>query len=85
MAWQARTQGKRPEGRPPQSWKEWLQKIFKERGIEWKGERAIARDRERWKALCKPSAPTGRREVEIKMTYKRRSSIAPPILNHGTR
>jgi hypothetical protein len=34
-------------------------KNFKERGIKWKGIRAIAPDCERWKALCKPSTPIG--------------------------
>jgi hypothetical protein len=38
-----------------------MQKILKERGIEWNGVRAIAQDCERWKALCTPSTPTGRR------------------------
>jgi hypothetical protein len=57
MAWQARTQGthgKRPKGRLRQTWKEGIQKIWKERGIERKGVRAIARDRARWKALLNP-------------------------------
>jgi hypothetical protein len=28
--------------------------ILKERGIEWRGGRAVARDREKWKTVCKP-------------------------------
>ena len=55
MAWRARTEVKRPKGRSQQTWKEEIQKILKERQIEWKRIRTIARDRERWKALCKPS------------------------------
>jgi hypothetical protein len=60
MARQARIQGKRPKGRPQQTWVEGVQKILKERGTELKGLRAVAPDHERWKALCKPSTPTGR-------------------------
>jgi hypothetical protein len=59
MAWQARTQRKRPKGRHRQYWEEGTQRILKERGIEWNGVTAIARDCERWKALFKPSTPTG--------------------------
>jgi hypothetical protein len=54
-AWQARIQGKRPKRTLRQTWKEGLQMTLKERGIEWN------RDRDRWKALCKPSTPIGRR------------------------
>ena len=60
MAWQARAQAKRPVGRPRQTWGKGIQKILKERGIEWKGVRDVPGDRERWKALCKPSSPSGR-------------------------
>jgi hypothetical protein len=35
--------------------------ILKEREIEWKRVRAMVRDREGWRVLCKPSTPTGRR------------------------
>jgi hypothetical protein len=42
MVWQARIQGKRPKGRPRQTWGEGIQKILKERGIEWSGVRATA-------------------------------------------
>jgi hypothetical protein len=48
MAWQARTQEKIPKGRPRETWEGGTQKNLKERGIEWNGERAIARNRERW-------------------------------------
>jgi hypothetical protein len=61
MAWPARTQGKTPKGRPQQTWEEGIQKILNERGIKWKGVRAIAQDCERWEALCKPCTSTGRR------------------------
>ena len=54
VAWQARMQTKRLRIVPRQTWEEAIQKIFKEG-------RAMARDRERWKALCQPSTATGRR------------------------
>ena len=38
-----------------------LRKILKERGTERKALRATARARDRWRAVCKPSTPTGRR------------------------
>jgi hypothetical protein len=47
IAWQAGTQGKRPNQRPQQTWEEGIQKILKEGGIEWNGIRAIAGDSER--------------------------------------
>jgi hypothetical protein len=34
---------------------------FEVKIIEWKGVRAIARNRKRWKALCNPYKLTGRR------------------------
>ena len=34
--------GKRPKGTPQHAWKEGIQKILKERGIEWNGVRAVA-------------------------------------------
>jgi hypothetical protein len=37
-----------------------MQKILKERVIEWNEVSAIAQDREIWKALCKLCTPTGR-------------------------
>jgi hypothetical protein len=43
MAWQARTQGRRPKGRPWQTSEEGMQ-ILKERGTEWKRVRALAGD-----------------------------------------
>jgi hypothetical protein len=36
MAWQGRTQGKRLKRRPRQTWKEGIQMVLNERGIEWK-------------------------------------------------
>jgi len=33
MAWQVRTQGKRPKRRPQQTWEEGKRRILKERGI----------------------------------------------------
>jgi len=51
MAWEVRTQGKRPKRRPQQTWKEGMRRILKERGIEWDGVRAMTREGERWKAL----------------------------------
>lgn len=51
MAWQVRTQGKRPKRRPQQTWEERIRSILKERGIEWDGVRAMPREGERWKAL----------------------------------
>jgi hypothetical protein len=62
MVWQAITQGKRPRGRLQQACEEGVQKILKERGVEWNGRRAIARDHERWKVVCRPSTSTGRRD-----------------------
>jgi hypothetical protein len=59
MAWRARTQGKRPKGRHRETSAEGVQKCLKEGIIEWDGVRAMARDCERWKALCKPYTPTG--------------------------
>jgi hypothetical protein len=38
-----------------------LQEILKERGNEWKAVRTTARACGRWKAVFKPSTPTGRR------------------------
>ena len=61
MAWQARTQGKKPRGRPWWTWEEGVQKILKATGTDWNGVQAICRDRDRWEALCKSSTPTGRR------------------------
>ena len=51
MSWRARKEGKRPIGRCQQTWKEGIQKILKERRIEWKGIRAKAGDHERWKSF----------------------------------
>jgi len=42
MTWQARTWRRRPKGRPWYTWEEGIQNILEERGIEWKGVRAIA-------------------------------------------
>jgi len=53
----------RLKGRPWHTWEEGIQKILKERGIERNGVQVIAGDRERWKALCKPSTFTGRRNL----------------------
>jgi len=50
---------------PRQTWEEGIQTILKERGTEWKGIRATARARDRWRAVCKPTTPTGR-ESEVK-------------------
>jgi hypothetical protein len=36
MIWQAAAHEKRPKGRPRQIWEEGIQKIWKEREIEWK-------------------------------------------------
>jgi len=47
MAWQARTQGKRLDGIPRQTWKERIQKILKERGFKWNAVKAIDRHREK--------------------------------------
>jgi len=49
MAIQARI----TKGRPRLTWEGGTKKIFKESGIEWKGVRAIARECERRKNLCK--------------------------------
>lgn len=38
-----------------------IYKILKEMGTEWKGARAVASDRERWKVLCKACTPTDRK------------------------
>jgi hypothetical protein len=45
-------QARIPKERPRLTWEGGIEKIFKESGIEWKGIRAIARERERWKNLC---------------------------------
>jgi hypothetical protein len=90
MAWQARTEGKRPRGRSQQTWKEGIQKILKERRIEWKGMRATARDHERWKTFffCKSSTPTGRRgwakwgEVQVS---NKGQLWSPPLRNNCNR
>ncbi|KAJ4451136.1 hypothetical protein ANN_02577 [Periplaneta americana] len=50
-------EGKRPKGRPRQTWKQGIQDTMRERGIEWKEAMVTAQDRERWKALCKTSTP----------------------------
>jgi hypothetical protein len=34
MAWQAKTQGKKPKGRPQKTWKKAIQKILQERVTE---------------------------------------------------
>jgi hypothetical protein len=54
MAWQARTQMKRPKGTPQQTWKEGIEKILKERGSKWNRVQAIARHRDRWQIFVKP-------------------------------
>jgi hypothetical protein len=54
-----RTKGKRSNGRHQQSWEERMQKIVKERGIEWHQVRAIAQNHVSSKALCKTSVPAG--------------------------
>jgi hypothetical protein len=60
MAWQDRiSEGLIPKGRFRQTWEEGIQKILRKRWTEWKRVRAITPDRERWKALFKPSTPTG--------------------------
>jgi hypothetical protein len=41
------------------NWEEGIQTVLKVIGIEWKGVRAVAQDRERWKAVCKPCTATG--------------------------
>jgi hypothetical protein len=46
-------QAKIPNERPRLTWEGGIEKTFKESGIECKGVRAIARERERWKNLCK--------------------------------
>jgi type II secretory pathway component PulF len=60
MAWQIRTQGKKSKGRLQQTSEEGMQKILKERRIEWNQVRAIVQNHVRSEALCKPSAPAGR-------------------------
>jgi hypothetical protein len=42
------------KGRLRETWVRIDKMIFKERGTELEGVRAIARDLERWKALCEP-------------------------------
>jgi hypothetical protein len=60
MAKQERTQRRRLRGRTRHTWEDEIQKIMKERGIEWDGVAATARDRERWRAVCEPpAAPSG--------------------------
>jgi hypothetical protein len=40
-----------PKEDPRYTWEQEMEKILKERGTEWNGIRAIAGERERWKAL----------------------------------
>jgi len=54
-----RTQGKMSKGRLQQILGERMQKIMKERGIEWNQVRAVTQNHVSLKALCKPSIPTG--------------------------
>jgi len=53
--------GEETQRKSRQTWEEGQQKILKEMGIKWLGVSAIPRNHERWKALRKPSTPTGRR------------------------
>jgi len=53
--------GYRTQRKTPTDLGKGIQKFSKEIGIEWKGVRPKARDHKRWKAVCKPSTPTGRR------------------------
>jgi len=54
--WPAGTQGKRPKGRPLQTWG----RRDTVRRIVWKGVSVMARKRDRWEAVCAFSAPDGR-------------------------
>jgi hypothetical protein len=69
IAWKAIIQNKRSKRRPKLTWYEGIWKILKERGTEWKGVRAIARDYERWKTLLKCCTPTGRRVKDLYVPY----------------
>jgi hypothetical protein len=54
MAWQAK-QGKRPRGRPRQTWKDGIKDVLKRKGMDMIQAKNWAKDCARWTALCKPS------------------------------
>jgi len=57
--WEARTQGKRPKGRPQNTWEKGTD-VFQEGETEWSADRSAASDRERWKDLFKTFTSAGR-------------------------
>jgi hypothetical protein len=61
MVWQARQQGKRPRGRPRQTWEDGIKDVLKRKGMDMTEAKNWAEDRARSRALCKPSTPIGRR------------------------
>jgi len=60
--WQDRPEGKRPKGRPRQTWEESIRIILKGRGIGKNEAKILAKDRLKWRARCKTSTPNGRGE-----------------------
>jgi hypothetical protein len=44
--YEARETGKRPRGRPRETWKEGLKKVTRKKGVTWKEVERIVKDRE---------------------------------------
>jgi hypothetical protein len=50
---EAEAQGRRPVGRPRQTWEEQVSIMVAGRGINWREARIVAQDRSRWTRLCR--------------------------------
>jgi hypothetical protein len=48
-----KAQGRRPVGRPRQTWEEQVSIVMVGRGINWREARIVAQDRSRWRRLCR--------------------------------
>ena len=57
MRWTPAT-GKRKRGRPRMTWRRTIEKDLKEIGLSWGEAQAAARDRQNWRQLVRPHAPT---------------------------
>ena len=57
MRWTPAT-GKRKRGRPRMTWRRTIEKDLKEIGFSWGEAEAAARDRQKWRQLVRPHAPT---------------------------
>jgi hypothetical protein len=53
IEWQARQQGKRPRGSPRQTREDGVKDVLKRKGMAMTQAKNWAKDRARWRALCK--------------------------------